>query len=557
MGWRPTTPLFSWITSALFKALTIVLPLLNLASTVQKSNDVSYLEGTSNLNCSYNRLMPSLEGDAVAVSRQNDSFQDARNFGRINQIPVFTNFEFDLENGLAKASAEYVLGSSEERLIPLFWADGQLILRLGARRIVRGSLSDGWHFETTSINPAWEKFEVTINSREGLRALDDDRLQLTALSMSSDERLRRRSVFLSESAIFSAIDISDMQSLILRQEGQAFSRLGLGAFYHRLNVLTSGGEPKVTFLGNEGLNSDDVSGTRYALPIIDYGTGEQIGLHRPDLIEIDGYDPTANSQLKDLGYTIKDAAFAGGKLFVLAVNTSDHSVFVFQNDGSQKNIRLEVCKFQNSAFTGVDTTKLDLSAQPFRTPKIGLQLSADFDTTGVLFQSPRQDKLGLIVYFHGGPARTVDPHQVPRALRSLWLAGHDILAIEYSGSVGGGLTLSNGLATKNTFGFGEDAKALRQWLGTQEYRRVHSYAVSYGTLPALFMASSHPELFDKKVFVAPLLRHPSIITLEESQRFSKTEQGAQLEFEKGLYGSDRMRMEYISFIDNTAKSYIA
>jgi len=516
-------------------------------------DEVRWIPGTTNINCRYNRVMPSTDGESVAISQMSDTFQAERDFKGINQIITISNIPNSIKEGEDLQPIAHVLGTTNSRIQPLFWSDQGLMLRVGSDGLAIGTLGSDWDFETVSFDKAWRSFEITINSPQGLLALNDPGAVLAAASLSRRANLRRRSAFLSSTITYSAIDLADSQHLLVGSDPSNLSSIGPGAFFHRFNVLNDSEGAQVTYLGFENEAGLRSSGREYSLPIVDVGSGRQVGIFRPDQVELDGGFSVVNQILESGGYLIKDAAFSDGRLFVLAENGMDHTVFVFRDHQDTAPERLHVCSDE----TSLRALAAPKSEGPRRRPTIGIRLTEQSDTTGILYESEAQVNRGVILYFHGGPAVASDPHIIPWPVRELWLAGYDILAVEYSGSVGGGLSLSSGLQSKSMFGFEEDAKAVRDWLRTMDYPEVHSYAVSYGAIPAMVIVSSYPDMFKSKIFVAPLLRHPSLSVLETSERFSQVERGAQFEFERGLYGTERRRLEYISFIEILAGNYQA
>jgi pimeloyl-ACP methyl ester carboxylesterase len=256
-------------------------------------------------------------------------------------------------------------------------------------------------------------------------------------------------------------------------------------------------------------------------------------------------------------FLIRDAALSNKKLFMLLDNDVNITVLIIDSGTGEIISETPICRIDAalaSLFPG-------LIEQISRGPRshsieIGLQLSSKSETTGVLFKNDVTPSDHLVVYFHGGPAQTVNPYELGREKAALLDDGFDLLMVEYSGSVGGGLALSRGLQADEFLGFKQDAKAIREWLQTQNYESVHLYAVSFGTLPALILASEFPEEIDKKVFVSPLLKHAGTSSLEKSgELLVRTAEGGQEDFEIGLFGGERGRQRYLAFIERTVSNY--
>jgi pimeloyl-ACP methyl ester carboxylesterase len=248
-------------------------------------------------------------------------------------------------------------------------------------------------------------------------------------------------------------------------------------------------------------------------------------------------------------------AYVNGRTFVLASSAKGHSIFFFDKKSSNDWTEIQICE-DKSRLNG-NPEKMGSSYGNLRAVSsvIGVPLSDKFQTTGILFRSNASKTTGLVLYFHGGPAISSDVHSVPRELRRLFEEGYDILAVEYSGSVGGGLSLSENLATKPEFGFSEDANAIYDWVSAQEYAEVHSYSESFGTLPAMYFARKYSSFLKKRIYAAPVLKYPKTDGADKSGRFDKIERGAQFEFEKGVYGVENRRLEFIEFVSANASAY--
>jgi len=111
-----------------------------------------------------------------------------------------------------------------------------------------------------------------------------------------------------------------------------------------------------------------------------------------------------------------------------------------------------------------------------------------------------------VVYFHGGPGGTMaDGFFTASVIDRLLTSDRDIIAVEYSGSQGGGLALTRRLADHGLRAIEEDVETLVRWLNRRNYRRVFVVGTSFGGVPALAAARDR-ERFDAIFFIAPLLR---------------------------------------------------
>lgn len=529
---------------------------------IQEDNGVLFFEGRPKVGCSFNRVLPSDDGQNFVVSEQSDRFQDRRDFEAPNSFVVFSNFRVDRGN-TESVDRVFTVGSRDYRLRPLYWSTDGLYFRSGATALLRGRVTETWEVDPELLNTAWQHFELTINSLEGLRALQAPESIRSALSFSSNNGLRRQAAYLGRETVFSAIDAQNKQALLVGRRASSMKPLGLGAFFQRFNILTSTNGQKYTFIGYEGNVSGFQMDSQYSLPVLDISSGRQVGVFRPDKIEI-GQVRLAVETFADDGYLLKDVGFADGHIFALAENGENYSVFLIANLDPRQSQKIEICKLDERLLFGEGADRnptsksgADIPNRRGTYPIIGVPLSSDSGTTGILHRSMGSKTRGVIIYFHGGPARMSDPYHVPKALERLFHLGYDILSVEYAGSVGGGLDLSESLSNRASFGFFENANAIRQWLQTESYDEVHTYSVSYGTLPAMVFTNNFRSLTAKRVFVAPLLNHPELELLETPNSILSVESGSQIEFEKGLYGSAAAREAYVRWVAENSASYRA
>lgn len=110
-----------------------------------------------------------------------------------------------------------------------------------------------------------------------------------------------------------------------------------------------------------------------------------------------------------------------------------------------------------------------------------------------------------VVYFHGGPGATMAWDFFPRAVRRSLRPGRDVIAVEYSGSLGGGPELLRGSRQRGMEAVNEDIDTLARWLQGQSYENVSVVGESFGGVPALSAVVRHRQLFSQAFFIAPVL----------------------------------------------------
>jgi pimeloyl-ACP methyl ester carboxylesterase len=532
-------------------------PVLHVRDTDNASQDILVVERYPSHACYFNSLLPSLDGTGVIVSQNNGSFQDERDFRNRTSFVVISGLPL-LNQSLSNLKPRtHIIGSKSGRVRPLFWSNQGLLFRVGGKKLYNARLEGEWKFEPRAMNAAWANVEITINSPRGILAIDDKNNIRTAENIGSNNKFRRQSAYLSDKSFFSAVDVKNQQKLLIGRDENSLSSIGQSAFFYNFNVLSAKNIPILSYYGNISSKEWKKFNKKYSNDIINFGNGEIEGIFRPDEIQLRNIVLSNNFQNYTSEFSYKNVAYVNGRTFVLASNFQGHSIFFFDKKNPGDWAEIQLCENKLGS-KQVQEGKEGSNKNLLPTPSlIGAPLSEKFHTTGILFRSSAPKKAGLILYFHGGPAVTSNVHSVPWELTRLFDSGYDVLAVEYSGSVGGGLPLSEGLATKPDFGFAEDANAIYEWLSNQNYAEVHSYSESFGTFPALYFARKYNGYVKKRIYAAPVLKYPNYDLIGASTRFDRIEAKAQLEFEKGIYGGDIGRARFIEFVSESASAHKA
>jgi pimeloyl-ACP methyl ester carboxylesterase len=155
--------------------------------------------------------------------------------------------------------------------------------------------------------------------------------------------------------------------------------------------------------------------------------------------------------------------------------------------------------------------------------------------------SPRD----AILYFHGGPggSHATSDYQLLQ-LGSLLSSARDIVAIEYSGSVGGGGALTRRLGEQGLAALEQDMDAIVRWLDRKGYRRVFIVGGSFGGVPALVALDRHRARFSAAFLFAPLLKLPDPADHSNRGRFDSVSPDTQLSYERAMLGGDAGRERF-------------
>jgi pimeloyl-ACP methyl ester carboxylesterase len=159
-----------------------------------------------------------------------------------------------------------------------------------------------------------------------------------------------------------------------------------------------------------------------------------------------------------------------------------------------------------------------------------------------------------ILLIHGGPGSLNWPGDHPLLkVDKLLGPGRDIVSIEYSGSIGGGIDLTKRLGERGIAAISQDMDAVVAWLDRRQYRRVYIVASSFGGVPALVALERHRSRFHSAFFFAPLLRLPEPEEHDDRGPFDSIMADTQMSFERALLGGESGRERFKKELDALVK----
>ena len=540
------------------KIKVILWLILLCTNTGCMANDqaIRVLRSSPKVQCDFDTVLPSGNGVDFSLYRSNARFQEAPALTQPDWFVVYSTMRTDLPISKPAELEPAIVGGVPMRLRPLAWQAGTLTFRIGTDRLGSYVPASGSALEIQSLPAVWTDFEIHILKADEISALFDPIIIEQARLLSEDDRYLRKTVYVSESPIFSVVEQGSGQILKVGRSEEHLQEFGSASFYNHFRSIDIGGTDEVYFLGQQRADLRNQL-SDYSRAFFNYVDGKSGGYFRPDSVIGVPAEEHINSVIKQNNFLIRDAALSGENLFLLLDNQAEISVLIVDPTNGDIVSEVQVCEI-DAALAGLFP---DLRDQIERGPRrhfleIGVQLDPQSEATGVLVKNKASPSDRLVVYFHGGPAQTANPYHLGPEKRALLDDGYDLLMVDYSGSVGGGLALSRGLQDGIASGFRRDAKAISTWLAARGYESVHLYAVSFGTLPALILATDFPEHFDKKIFVGPLLSYPGASLLGGSEDLlDQTVVGGQEDFEKGLFGGINGRKRYAAFIEQTSSAY--
>jgi pimeloyl-ACP methyl ester carboxylesterase len=559
------------VTRANCGALLVLLAIVTASCTQRIEADViepKVVRGLDRGYCAYNKIHVSPNGELVAVSNKEQTFGEARDFN-VPEGFIVAELNNPGEVNSVNSNGVFIFAPPSKddppRLIPLGWSNETLLFRIGSRHVGRAQLDsqeDQWKTKMEDLSNVWGAFNVEVTGQNDLQALRNSSVIQRAAEIARDDHLRRRTVYLLPGAVkFSALDLFDRQILRLGDNLDGMVSLGPASFFWRFTVGLEGGKANHYFLGERWFGH--IGRAAYRLPLMDQRTGAVVGYFSPDSI-----DNPESSYLMEViasgGYLINDAAVIGKRTFVLVENDKGISLLASPESKEGAVRQTLICTKENplnpfSQALGIDSSKINApSEKSEKRPVFGIELHPDIPTTGVLYQATRASEKRLVLYYHGGPTGSNYGSALPRPLRNLRNRGFDVLSVEYSGSVGGGLELSNALATEPTFGFDQDAQAVRYWIEKVIYDEVVLYAVSFGAVPAMVFQHSNNSIVDRSVYLGPLLELPEPAVSERAGgRLFESEEGSHKHFDEGVFGSIDGREKFRAWLRAMAKNFDA
>ena len=304
------------------------------------------------------------------------------------------------------------------------------------------------------------------------------------------------------------------------------------------------GSGRLTFLGDQAGHATFLP---YALPVIDRGSGNIVGRFGWDRIELH------NGRVLDLArvfkelMTIKDATAQGDAVFALVDLEREKRVVRFR-DGQVRSWRL--CR-KEPIRIGTRTFPPLMESLPAETPVVRSEIrfgrtrrsgKGEAAPFGFLYR-PVGGGDRLVIYFHGGPTSTLAESTVPQEVSRFAAHGVSVLAVEYSGSVGGGLELSRRLPRLGLRALREDMGLITDWARRSGFRHRYVLADSFGGTLGVLAQAEHADAYEHFFLRVPML---ALRTPEESVRRGNFGGGrvppaSQLEFEQAVYGGARSR----------------
>lgn len=536
---------------------TFLAAVTSVRCIASESMAVRVLRNPEMKSCSFNRVIPKPDGTSVAIFEEPNSLNEPINYESATSFAII-KWNANREEYFETPTASLTLyGTTQGALRPLSWDGQTLSVRMGRERVGRFA-SDLYGngpteaIETQKLHDLVASLDISFAINQSVDVLWSDKLLFEIKRKFKSPKYIRRSVLISNRPTFFAVDRENGQSAYVADLSFDWKYVAPASTLSRMTAENLSGEPTVFFLGKRrsGVNP---AKSNYSLPAFNLNTGKIFAFYQPN-----GFDDERLTQLNESlrrdHYVIRDAATVGDTVFALAVNQT--GLAIFKSDTSQIN-KVQVYRICNFPFSNVGGTSDSDHLFPFKR-LIGIKFEGSSTLTGVLFRTNKKRSKGVIIVFHGGPASASEYEIMSLLEIKILRSGFDILKVDYSGSIGGGLENSLNLRSGRHFGFDIDADAIGKWLAVRDYDRVNLLAISFGALPALNFLESHGAIVGRRVFVGPLLQYPNLQKGDQrTSDLTNIELNDQIQFEIGLFGGVARRDQYVKYIWKKSSDYKA
>jgi acetyl esterase/lipase len=286
----------------------------------------------------------------------------------------------------------------------------------------------------------------------------------------------------------------------------------------------------------------------FSQPLIDLQVGAAAGRFGLDVIEQDRRKPL---DLKDIfGHylTIKDAKQNGDAIFAL-IELGEEQRLVRIRNGQVDS--WNYCTKQDTAIGTIKLSPSRILTSEERIERTVLAFEKSKHGSGdrafAMLYEPKDTNGKLLVYFHGGPALSHVDDAIPSIVHKFVRRGVSVLAVEYSGMVGGGMKLSRRLAKRGHEAISEDVKVVTMWIRRSDYKSVFLLGDSFGGIPAATAATQYSTDYDHIFLTVPVLAlRPFVDAVNRKKMIGERAASVerQREFEYLVYGDAKGRERF-------------
>jgi pimeloyl-ACP methyl ester carboxylesterase len=424
--------------------------------------------------------------------------------------------------------------------IPVRWStDGKTLYARATRdRIVAFTPDSNQADERGALDAAWKYVDFRATSHGDLSALEKPEVLAEAKRVGKD--FYRGHATLGEEVTFIGARTGDLQ-LVRFVQGRSSGPLLRASYTRWILGFPDGSEYDggIAYVGAAGRDKERY--LPYQRPLVDLATGRVAGKFNGTeiLLRQEGAlaPPLAQFRRKlAAGGVILDASLSGGTM-VLLTRSGRGEVGVNQLRPRGLTER-PLCR----TWPRLATTPAGMPLAPGDNVKLrifGIDRRGGEDYApglpiAILHQAGRAPGRDAVVSFNGGPTGSLADS--PMARLRLLAPERDLISVDYSGSVGGGLPLTRRLTKQGMRAIEEDVEAVVRWLDRQGYRRVFLEGSSFGGVPVMIALSRYPSKFAGAFMPVPLLRLRDADDWTGRGDLQRTSATGQRAFEEAIFG---------------------
>lgn len=524
-------------------------------ATDERTPGVSSYRGT--LNCRFDRILAGASDFALAVW-----INDKRSILGTNRVPPNEIIVGRMHDSDRAASDRLFAYSGEGlRLFPVRWSSGgkDLFVRIHEQdqRLITVDADGGAPAAVGTLNAAWGRVSLVPASHGDASFLRDPGV-LRKIVKIDGKALIRGAATVGDGIELLGVRHPDLE--LVRVSSSGISQLGVNAGQTRLLTIFGDGrdyKSGISYLGAPMFRGGGY--LPYQQPLIDQATGRVngrfgltgISLENPG--ELSAGLAELNADLHRRGAALVDASRSGDVVVAITLEQNGDRRLVRLSPGGLREKPLCAPAFPargrsapsppypltSGAEAGV------LQMRVFTLNPQGGEAMEPGRPVVLQYSLGEGTEREAVVYFHGGPGATIADELHPVVVKRFLKSGRDVVAVEYSGSLGGGLTLSRRLAWNGMSAIDEDVDAVSHWLKRRGYARVYVVGNSFGGVPALAMLARHRQQVTAGFFLAPLLQ------LQDPEEWAKRGSGlapvatdTQLAYEHAYLGGPKGRAEF-------------
>jgi len=434
--------------------------------------------------------------------------------------------------------------------IPIRWStDGRTLFARATRDRIVAIDSDGSRVEERGLlDPVWKYVDFRATAHGDLSALEEPDLLAQAKRVGTD--FYRGHATLGGKVTFLAATRGDLN--LVRPLPGPSTPPNLRASYTRWILGFPDDrdfEGGVAYVGSEG--KDKTRFLPYQRPLVDLATGRVAGKYNGTevLLRRESVLAAPLAQLRRKlagGGVILDASLSGNTLAVLTQSgRGDVAISRLSAHGLTEKA---LCNTRPQLATTPANTPLapgdNIKVRIFGIDAAGREAYAPGLPIAILHQAGPAPGRDAIVSFNGGPTASLADQYLGR-LRML-SPDRDLIAIDYAGSVGGGLSLTRRLTTRGMKAIEEDVEAIVKWLDRRGYRRIFLEGGSFGGVPATIALARFPSKFAAAFMPVPLLRLRDPGDWAGRGDLHRTDPTGQRAFEEAIFGGAAGRARFAS-----------